>query len=115
MAAPKLAPLQDLPVFFSFDSYVRDIAYEHADAPLLILRVHRGPPTNENTLIVQTCGNCAVCEPESYQLIKIGSIYTVKQKKQLNTLLRRGSLHLVGAMTVPLIEPIGRVIGWLQG
>jgi len=112
MAKPHLAP-EDLPCLFSLDSYIDQLAYEHAEAPLRVLRVT--VKQAYNVLVVQTCGNCPACGMDDYQLIRVGNLYMVKQKKQFNTLVRRASLHIAGAAIFPAIEPIGRVLGWLQG
>lgn len=119
MGLPQLA-LHDLPLFFSFDSYVRDLAYNHADAPLLAVKVSPSHLPQKsflthNLLIVQTCGDCSICEPEAYQLVKIGELYTVKRKKAFSVLQRRANLHIAGRDPHFFFEPIGRVIGWLQG
>ena len=88
---------------------IADLATHCKDVAIIRVRSKSEFINVGDVLIVERCGNCDECRPDSFILVKSKGKYYVKRKEDLPKIRR---LRLAG--TPDNIVIIGRLLGWVS-
>ena len=88
---------------------IADLATHCKDVSIIRVRTKSEFINVGDVLIVERCGGCNDCGPESFLLVKVMGKYVVKRKQDLPKIRR---LRLAG--TPDNIVIIGRLLGWVS-